>query len=101
VQAMCRIEPALSSWNPHNAALVRVLTAPEGLDARGGTVSQSSPVVVLATGRLNRSADARSIELIEPDTNTTVVRIVWPDAPTISTPAGYSDVASTTHAVAR
>jgi hypothetical protein len=56
---------------------------------------------VLATGRLNRSTDALSIELIEPDTNTTVVRIVWPDAPTITTPAGYSDVASTTHAVAR
>jgi hypothetical protein len=61
----------------------------------------TSPVVVLAAGRLNRSGDALSIELVEPDTNTTVVRIVWPDAPTITTPAGYSDVASTTHAVAR
>ncbi|HMI33702.1 MAG TPA: hypothetical protein VK499_06230 [Propionibacteriaceae bacterium] len=56
---------------------------------------------MLAAGRLNRSGDALSIELVEPDTNTTVVRIVWPDAPTTTTPAGYSDVASTTHAVAR
>jgi hypothetical protein len=41
-------------------------------------------VVVLASRRLNRS-ETLSIELIEPDTNATVVRIVWPSAPTITT----------------
>jgi hypothetical protein len=50
---------------------------------------------VLASGRLNRSGDTLSIELIEPDTNATVVRIVWPSAPTITTPARYNEVAST------
>ena len=44
---------------------------------------------------LIRSGDTLSIELIEPDTNATVVRIVWPSAPTITTPARYNEVAST------
>jgi hypothetical protein len=50
---------------------------------------------------LNRSGDALSIELIEPDTNTTVVRIVWPDAPTITTPAPLQRGGQHNHAVAR
>ena len=58
-------------------------------------MNSSSPAVVLASGRLNRRGDTLSIELTEPDTNATVVHIVWPDAPTITTPARYNEVAST------
>ena len=36
-----------------------------------------------------------TIELVQPDSMPTVVRIVWPNAPTITTPARYSEVAST------
>jgi hypothetical protein len=58
-------------------------------------VSQSSPAVVLASGRLNRSGDTISIELISRDAMPAVVRIVWPAAATITTPARYLEVAST------
>jgi hypothetical protein len=57
-------------------------------------VSQSSPAVVLASGRLNRSGDTISIELISPDAMPAVVRIVWPAAATITTAARYLEVAS-------
>jgi hypothetical protein len=36
-----------------------------------------------------------SRELIQPDSMPAVVRIVWPTAPTITTPARYNEVAST------
>jgi hypothetical protein len=36
-----------------------------------------------------------SIELIPPDSMPAAVRIVWPTAPTIATPARYNEVAST------
>jgi hypothetical protein len=40
-------------------------------------------------------ADPISIELIQPDSMPTAVRIVWPTAPTITTPARYNEVVST------
>ena len=58
-------------------------------------MSQSSPAVVLASGRLNRSGDTLTVELIQPDSMPAVVRIVWPSAATITTPARYNEVAST------
>ena len=36
-----------------------------------------------------------TVELIQPDSMPAVVRIVWPTAPTITTPARYLEVAST------
>jgi hypothetical protein len=58
-------------------------------------VSQSSPTV-LASGPISRSGDTLSVELIQPDSMPAVVRIVWPTAPTITTPARYNEIASTT-----
>ena len=55
-------------------------------------MGQSSPTV-LASGPIARSRDAISIELHQPDS--AAVRIVWPTAPTITTPARYNEVAST------
>jgi hypothetical protein len=57
-------------------------------------VSPSSPIV-LASGALNRSGDTLAVELIQPDSMPAVVRIVWPAAATITTPARYLEVAST------
>jgi hypothetical protein len=48
----------------------------------------------LAEGPVN-GADTITIELIQPDSMPAVVRIVWPTAPTITTPARYLEVAST------
>jgi hypothetical protein len=48
----------------------------------------------LAEGPVN-GADTITIELIQPDSMPAVVRIVWPTAPTITTPARYNEVAST------
>jgi hypothetical protein len=39
-------------------------------------------------------ADAITIELIQPDSMPAVVRIVWPPAATITTPARYLEVAA-------
>ena len=39
-------------------------------------------------------ADTLTIELIQPDSMPAVVRIVWPPAATITTPAHYLEVAS-------
>ena len=36
-----------------------------------------------------------SIELMQPDSMPAAVRVVWPSAPTITTPARYNEVAST------
>jgi hypothetical protein len=57
-------------------------------------VTQSSPIV-LASRTINRSGDLVTVELIQPDPMPAAVRIVWPTAPTITTPARYNEVAST------
>ena len=57
-------------------------------------MSQSSPTV-LASGPITRSGDTVTVELHQPDSMPAVVRIVWPTAPTITTPARYNEVAST------
>jgi hypothetical protein len=53
---------------------------------------------ILSTGPIN-GADTITIELIQPDSMPNsmpiVVRIVWPAAPTITTPARYLEVTST------
>jgi hypothetical protein len=54
-----------------------------------------SQVTHLASGALNRSGDTITVELHQPDSMPAVVRIVWPTAPTITTPARYLEVAST------
>jgi hypothetical protein len=51
------------------------------------------PITPLASAQINH--DHLSVELIEPDGMPAVVRIVWPTAPTITTPARYTEVAST------
>ena len=53
-----------------------------------------SQAIHLASGALNRSGDTLTIELIQPDSMPAVVRIVWPQQPTITTPARYNEVAS-------
>ena len=50
---------------------------------------------MLASGALTRSGDTISIELHQPDSMPAAVRIVWPTAATITTPARYNEVAST------
>ena len=57
-------------------------------------MSPSSPVV-LASGQLNRSGDTLSVELIQPDSMPAVVRIVWPQQPTITPPAKLNETAAT------
>ena len=49
---------------------------------------------MLASGALNRSGDTLTVELVQPDSNPAVVRIVWPQQPTITTTARYNEVAS-------
>jgi hypothetical protein len=53
-----------------------------------------SKKTTLSNGPIN-GADSITVELIEPDANPPVVRVVWPTAPTITTPAQYNEVAST------
>ena len=56
----------------------------------------SSPIVARRPqAALNRAGDTISVELHQPDSMPAVVRIVWPTAPTITTPARYTEVAST------
>jgi len=54
-----------------------------------------SQVTHLASGPITRSGDTISIELHQPDSMLAAVRIVWPTAATITTPARYNEVAST------
>lgn len=49
----------------------------------------------LHTGTINQYGDTITIALIQPDSMPAVVRIVGPDAPTITTPSRYNVVAST------
>jgi hypothetical protein len=53
------------------------LSAPQGLDAPEGTVSPSSPIV-LVSGALNRSGDILSVELHQPADSPSFVMVVWP-----------------------
>ena len=48
---------------------------------------------ILSAGSIN-GADILTIELIQPDSTPAMVRIVWPTAATITTPAHYLAVAS-------
>jgi hypothetical protein len=50
--------------------------------------------MTLAHGPIN-GADTITIELIQPADMLAAIRIVWPTAPTITTPARYLEVAST------
>jgi hypothetical protein len=52
-------------------------------------------ITELASAVIN-GADSITVELIQPDSMPAAVRIVWPTAPTITTPARYNEVASTT-----
>ena len=48
---------------------------------------------ILSSGPIN-GGDTLTVELIQPDRMPVVVRIVWPSAATIITPAHYLEVAS-------
>ena len=48
---------------------------------------------ILSSGSINGS-DTLTIQVIQPDSRPAVVRIVWPTAATITTPAQYREVAS-------
>ena len=48
---------------------------------------------ILSSGPIN-GADTLTIEVIQPDCMPAMVRIVWPTAATITTPAHYLEVAS-------
>jgi hypothetical protein len=50
------------------------------------------PITPLASGQVNH--DHLEVELVEPDTMPAVVRIVWPDAPTVVDPKRFPDVAA-------
>ena len=54
-------------------------------------MSQST---ILAQGTIN-GAYSVTIELIQPADHPPIVRVVWPTAPTITTPVRYLEVAST------
>jgi hypothetical protein len=51
--------------------------------------------ITLSSGAIKQSGDQLTVELVEPADMPPVVRIVWPTAPTITTPARYTEVAST------
>jgi hypothetical protein len=48
----------------------------------------------ILSGSPINGADAITIELIQPDSIPAVIRIVWPAAATITTPARYLEVAA-------
>jgi hypothetical protein len=54
-------------------------------------VSQSSPITPLASAQINH--DHLTVELVEPDGMPAMVRIVWPNAPTIVDPKRFPDTA--------
>jgi hypothetical protein len=70
------------------------IAAPDGpethLCRKRVPVTQST---ILSSGPVN-GADTLTIELIQPDSIPAVVRIAWPTAATITTPAHYLEVAS-------
>jgi hypothetical protein len=54
----------------------------------------ASSRIPLAHGQHHPSDDTIVIELVEPADMPAVVRIVWPSAPTITTPAKLNEVAA-------
>jgi hypothetical protein len=50
------------------------------------------PITPLAAAEINH--DHLKVELVEPDSMPTVVRIIWPDAPTVVDPKRFPDVAA-------
>jgi hypothetical protein len=57
------------------------------------------PITPLASAQINH--DHLKVELVEPDAMPAVVRIVWPQAPTVATPANYPAVAGGDHTTHR
>jgi hypothetical protein len=53
------------------------------------------PTTRLASGTINQSGDMIEIALVRPTDMPAAIRIVWPTAPTITTPARYNEIAST------
>jgi hypothetical protein len=53
-----------------------------------------SKSTTLASGQITPT-DHLTVELVAPDDMPAIVRIVWPAAPTITTPTRYAEVAST------
>jgi hypothetical protein len=72
----------------------REIAAPDGpethLARKRVPVAKST---ILSSGPIN-GGDTLTVELIQPDSMPAVVRIVWPSAATIITPAHYLEVAS-------
>ena len=50
------------------------------------------PITPLASAQINH--DHLKVELVEPDTMPAMVRIVWPDAPTVVDPKRFPDAAA-------
>jgi hypothetical protein len=53
------------------------------------------PTTPLASGPINQSGDTIEVVLIQPADHPSEIIIRWPDAPTITTPSRYNEVAST------
>jgi hypothetical protein len=70
------------------------IAAPDGpethLSRKRVPVAKST---ILSSGPIN-GGDTLTVELIQPDRMPVAVRIVWPSAATITTPAHYLEVAS-------
>ena len=50
------------------------------------------PITPLASAQINH--DHLKVELVEPDTMPAMVRIVWPEAPTVVDPKRFPDAAA-------
>jgi hypothetical protein len=53
------------------------------------------PTTPLASSAINQSGDTIEVVLVRPANNPSVIMIRWPNAPTITPPARYNEVAST------
>ena len=53
------------------------------------------PTTPVASGTINASGDTIEVVLVQPADMPAAIRIVWPNGPTITTPARYNEVAST------
>jgi len=83
-----------SSYDASREVARQKIAAPDGpethLSRKRVPVAQST---ILSSGTID-GADTLTIEVIQPDSMPAVVRIVWPTAATITTPAHYREVAS-------